>query len=232
MFFDEVFSAHREKSMKIADSIINDKINIFWNIRTRVDMVDREMLEIYKKAGCHKIQYGIESGDDRILENINKGFKLKQAIKAIEMTKEAGIDVSATFMLGLPGETRTEIMKTLKFALSYPLDYVIFSLATPVPFTDLYEMGLKNGYFYDVWKEYARAPKSEKIYPLWEEYFTKDELIEMMKYCYRKYYFRVNYVKRNILKIKSWNEFKNKIWAGMMLFKEVIKSYFKKSILN
>lgn len=116
-----------------------------WQIATRVDSVDREILQALGRAGCYLVSYGIESAVPRLLDAVEKGAHPEQAEAAVRWAKEAGLKVRATFILGLPGETREESLETIAFARRLPLDQVRFALATPFPGTRLWDIAVAQG---------------------------------------------------------------------------------------
>jgi len=112
-FFDDVFTMNKERVLEICKEIHKRNLNFVWECEARANTVDPEMLKAMKEAGCEFIDLGIESGSDRILKNIKKSITVEQAINAAKMIKEAGIDLKAFIMHGLPGETYEDIKKTV-----------------------------------------------------------------------------------------------------------------------
>ena len=114
LFYDDTFTTYRKNVKDFCNRIIDEKIDISWVCFSRVDTIDEETLGLMKKAGCHQIMYGIESGSGGILKNINKKITREKAIEAVKMTKKAGIECRATFMLGNPGETEETMHENLE----------------------------------------------------------------------------------------------------------------------
>jgi radical SAM superfamily enzyme YgiQ (UPF0313 family) len=96
-------------------------------------------------AGCRGIAYGIESGTQQVLDSKKKNIAPDQVRKAIKWTKEAGINTTGYFMIGVPGESKTTIRETMSFARELELDYYGFSLTTPLIGTELYDYALEAG---------------------------------------------------------------------------------------
>jgi len=92
-----------------------------------------------KKAGCHTIELGLESGSDRLLGEMGKGFTVAEAVEAVDFCVNAGIRVNAIFMLGYPGETLEDIESSVDLALKLPLHLVTFVIVTPCYGTKLAE---------------------------------------------------------------------------------------------
>jgi radical SAM superfamily enzyme YgiQ (UPF0313 family) len=146
---DNTFTGLRERSMKICDLIIKHKLNITWICETRVTAVDKNLVEKMARAGCVAIQFGVESGDERVLKGIRKGIKLEWVEKAIDLCLQVGIKPGCSFMIGLPFDTLETVNKTIKFArkLREKGTEIFFGITTPYPGTELFnrrnEYGIK-----------------------------------------------------------------------------------------
>ncbi|KAF0123192.1 MAG: methyltransferase [bacterium] len=220
MIFDDIFTLDRNRVFEVCKEIIDRRLNISWDIRSRVNTVDYEMLKQLKKAGCKRISYGIEAGTDKVLRALKKGTTLKQSEEAIKMTKNLGITTLADFMIGSPGEERGDILKTIDFALRLKPDFAQFTITTPYPATELYRFGLDNGLIKDdYWKRFAEDPDENFETPVWEETLPKEELMELLNTAYRRFYLRPGYIVRSTLKVRSFAELKRKAKAGFKVFK-------------
>ncbi|MFC1514810.1 B12-binding domain-containing radical SAM protein [Candidatus Omnitrophota bacterium] len=136
-FVDDNFSFSREHTLAICDELIKRKLAILWACTNglRIDTLDKELLAAMKKAGCYFISVGVESGSQDILDRTNKNLSLKALPGIIMMIKEAGIKIGGFFIIGLPGETRLSLNKTLRLARKLPFDKAQFSRFTPLPGT-------------------------------------------------------------------------------------------------
>lgn len=137
---DDGFTTDLKRAKQICDLIVERGLKVPWNLHNgiRVNRVDKEFLEKARDAGCYSVTFGIESGDQTILDNIHKGTTLEQARQAFAWTKEVGIETLAFFMLGLPGETEVTLQKTIDFAKELDPDYTKASILLPLPGTPLY----------------------------------------------------------------------------------------------
>lgn len=217
--YDDTFTIDRQRTIDIAKEIRKRRLDIGWDIRARVNTVDSELLEEIKKAGCERIHYGVEAGNEDILKILRKGITREQAEKAFRITKQKKIDTLAYFMLGSPRETRKTIQESIDFAKKLKPDYVHFSITTPFPATDLYYLGLKEGIIKkDYWKEYAEAPTKDFVPPLWEENLKKEELIGLLNHAYKSFYTRPSYIFKTALKVRTLSEIKRKAKAGLKVF--------------
>lgn len=140
IFWDDNFTFDKERVIKFSELCIKEKIQkrITWSCESRADGVDPYLLKKMAQAGCWLVQYGLETGTQRLLDLINKGTTLEQSRKAVLWTEKAGMRCRATFMLGLPTETREESLKTISFARSLKLHRAKFTLLTPYPGSELF----------------------------------------------------------------------------------------------
>jgi radical SAM superfamily enzyme YgiQ (UPF0313 family) len=216
LFYDDTFTVRRERVLEICEEIIRNKLDIRWNIRTRVDLVDEEMLKMLKKAGCVAIHYGVEAGNDKILKVIKKGFTVKKVKEVFKLTKKCGIENLAYFMIGLPSENLKNIQDTFDLAKELKPDYVHTTIFSPYPGTELYYLGLEKGIIKkDIWKEFAQDPKEGFKFPVWEENFTRDQLYKMIVKFYKSFYLRPSYILSRSIKVRSRSELMKKAKAGL-----------------
>lgn len=218
--YDDTFAVDKKRVLDICDDIVKRKIDISWDVRTRVNTVDREILEALKKAGCQRIHYGVEAGTEKILEVLRKGITIEMAQKAFKLTRKMGIQTLGYFMIGSPTETKEDILKTIKLAKKLKPDFAHFTITTPYPATDLYRLGLEKGILpNDYWLEFAKNPTADFKPMIWVENLSREELIKLLKKAYRSFYFRPFYIALRILKLSSFREFKAKVKAGLSLLK-------------
>jgi radical SAM superfamily enzyme YgiQ (UPF0313 family) len=189
---------------------------------TRVDMVDQELLRKMKKAGCTRIRYGVESGTEEILRILRKNITLDQVRKAFKMTKEEGISTVAYFMIGAPTETKEQIDETIRLAKELKADLTCFSIVTLNPGTRIYTQALEHDLLEkDCWREFAKDPNPDFQPPLWEELFSRQELVGMQADAYKKILLSPNYIARKMLSVTSWKGFKEIIRMGIKMLRSV-----------
>lgn len=217
--YDDTFTINKKRVHEICDEIIRRKLNIGWDARARVNTVDEEMLKKMKNAGCERIYYGVESGDPNILRTIKKGIKLEQVETAFELTKAVGIQILAYFMIGLPTEKKENVIVTINFAKKLCPDYAVFSVYTPLPGTEIYELYLKKGLFEDYWRRFAKNPTLDFKLKALEENMTKEELNELLNFAYKSFYLNFNYIIKRILAIRTFGQFWVQVKAGLGLLK-------------
>ncbi|MEX2680164.1 MAG: radical SAM protein [Candidatus Sigynarchaeota archaeon] len=123
------------------------KLDMVWGCNTRVGLLSKSLLIEMKDVGFRRVMVGIESGSQRVLDEIyHKGIKLRDVPGFVRMLKTEGTKVFAYFMLGAPTETRREIQMTINLAFSLPIDEATFSITTPLPGTYLEQKMLSDGF--------------------------------------------------------------------------------------
>jgi anaerobic magnesium-protoporphyrin IX monomethyl ester cyclase len=132
---DDLFTLNYKRTMELCQEIERAKLPLTWECLSRVTQVDYDLFAQMKRAGCKRIFFGIESGDEGVLKQMQKGIKPEQAREAVEACAKAGIKAAGFFMVGYLGETPESLMKTIRFSSHLPLDYVSYTIAYPLPGT-------------------------------------------------------------------------------------------------
>ena len=146
---DDLFNYDRARAKKICELIIERGIKIAWSCPNgiRADYADKELLTLMKKAGCYQVAFGIESGNQEIVNKVGKALDLKFVKEAVKNCNELGIESIGFFIIGLPYDTKETMQQTIDFATSLPTTYTQFTIATPYPGTTLYKMVEAKGKF-------------------------------------------------------------------------------------
>jgi anaerobic magnesium-protoporphyrin IX monomethyl ester cyclase len=150
-FSDDVFTLNKKRIIGLCNEIKDQGLVFEWDCLCRVDNVDSPMFGKMREAGCRRVFFGVESGNDHILKIMGKTFTVEDARSAIRSAKEAGIEVGTFFMIGYPGETEETILNTLRFSSNLPSDYLSYSLPYPLPGTPLFNR-LADKLTRDEWK--------------------------------------------------------------------------------
>lgn len=206
-FWDDVFTINRDWVIEICKLMIDENVDITWSCYSRANTVDPEMLSLMKKAGCWNIFFGLETGDQELLRNINKGTTPEIIRRGIKWTSAAGIETRGSFMLALPGETPEKARKTIAFACSLDIDYAQFCITTPFPGTKLWDEA----------DEWGTLDKNFKDYHIWTPVFVpkgyknKEEVEGIVKEAFRKFYMRPSYAWRRLSRIRSVDDVKRNI---------------------
>lgn len=219
-FFDENFTVNKKIVTGICDEIISKKLNIVFYIRSRIDTVNEEMLRKLKRAGCERIQFGVESGSPRILKAMNKKITREQIEKTFHLTRKIGIPIYADFMFGYPGETEEEMEETIQFANKLDPDFVQYGVTMFLPQTKIYEDALRSGLLKeDFWRNLARNPTVDVFYPLGSNLYSRRELEEIQRKAYLSFYFRPKYLMKRLIGLRSFLELKRQLPAGFRLLR-------------
>jgi len=181
-FLDDNMTLDRERMEKICDLIVERGLRFEWFTPNgvRADTLDEKLLRKMKRSGCKKIRVAPESGVQRVVDEIiGKNLDLKSVERAVVLCKKVGIKVGCFFVIGLIGETKEDIKETINFA--YKLrqlgaESFIFSIATPVYGTRLYEEAKRGGFLRECFSDDALAA----VEPLIETpEFSADDLVEL-----------------------------------------------------
>ncbi len=141
MWLDDTFLLDRRWMRKLCEALVEADLGLIWGCNIRADTWDRETLAEMKEAGLRIVHLGIESASQRVLDDIyHKGITIEQVREAVATAKSLKLKVRGYFMLGAPTETEEEVRASIRLANELPLDDVTFSITTPLPHTDLYEM--------------------------------------------------------------------------------------------
>lgn len=205
IFFDETFTFDKNRVIDICNEIIKRNLKFIFNIRTRVDKIDEEILIKLKEAGCSTIHMGIESASDKTLQNMNKGITVKTIKNAVDLCKKSGIFTRGYFILGYPGETKEDMLNTINFSKKLNLDLASFTIAIPNPKTLLYDIAINEKYIkYDYWKEFSLGMEKNQVPYFCNQIITKKFLEKVLKKAYFSFYCRLNFILKKLFFIKLY----------------------------
>jgi len=145
-FLDDLFFKDKHRVVDFCNKLTSEKINIKWFCDLRANQCEIEILKIMKSAGCMHIYIGVESGSERILKLLNKGISIDEIKSAFKVTKDLGINTTASIILGFPGETEEDLKKTLDLAEEISATDYDVQLYIPYPNTPIYNLALINGF--------------------------------------------------------------------------------------
>jgi len=136
MFYDDEMLINQKRDWDIFNTL--RKMNMTFRFFSRINLIKERMPENLELMGCKQICFGIESGSDKILKDINKGFTIKQAKQVIGWCKKAGLSVKVFMIVGLPGESVESLHETTGFLEETRPDDVDFTVLTVYPGSDIY----------------------------------------------------------------------------------------------
>ena len=224
---DDNFTLKRSYAEEVIDGIIDADIDIAINLQSgvRVETLDEALIEKMSRAGVVKIGFGIESADEHVLEMCKKSLDLDKLREAVLNSRKYGIKVSGYFIVGLPGETRESIRKTVRFAKELKLDAANFAMAIPFPGTELHTYVMEKGRFLiDPESNYDYGFfASEPFYEL--EGMDGEEMRYRFDLAYRSFY-TPGKVFGDIVRMRSLSELSWYLQAGWSLLRGKMKTMF------
>lgn len=212
-FVVETLTLNRDFIVKLCEGILKRDIKVKWQGPTRVDCVDRDLLRLMAKAGCRQLRYGIESGNQEILNLMNKKITLGMIEEALAATRKAKIRTVGYFILGYVDETPATIKKTIDFAKKIKLDTAVFYAGVPYFKTRFYEAAVERGLVEpDYWPQWVLGRRSDPL-----PYMVADA-DKWVKLAFREFYYRPTYMIKHLLSIRSFKELNEGFSAAKSLF--------------
>ncbi len=193
-FDDDTFNIQKARTIELCGKL--KPLGLTWSSTSRVT-TDYETLKAMREAGCRLLIVGFESGDPQILKNIKKGATVEMAERFTANCKKLGLLVHGDFIIGLPGETRESIRKTIDFAKKLDNETIQVSIAHPYPGTEFYDYVKKNNLItIDAMTDETGHQLPNIIYPG----LDRGELVEWVERFYGEYFFRPRVIWRIVRK--------------------------------
>lgn len=216
-FEDENFVVYKKRLVEFCNHVIREKIDISWDAASSITAVTPELLCLMKKAGCWQLNYGIESGSQRILDFIKKGTTVEGIKRTLAMTKKAGIITKGYFIIGHPTEDELTIRETIRFIRSVDLDIFQMSFMVPFPGTELSRIASR----------YGSVINSIEDMNIWTPLFiphglTEEKLIQESKRAYRAFYLRARPIAQYLRRALRPDTFGKFLKDGFKIFKFIV----------
>jgi radical SAM superfamily enzyme YgiQ (UPF0313 family) len=191
-FLDDVFTWDPERVTGVCRFLGKLKKTVRWSCYARADRMSQDLAREMREAGCFAVQFGIESGNQKILDGIRKNITISQIETAVECARKNNLKVMGDFMIGLPGDTKETIMDTLRFAIRLKLNLAFFSITTPFPGTELYKSFLEKDSYskMEVFEAFSLHGNSQYR----NENLSSVEIQQLYHSCIRSFYLRPSYV--------------------------------------
>jgi radical SAM superfamily enzyme YgiQ (UPF0313 family) len=200
LFVDDNFTLNPKRVIKLCQRLKKEKVDVEFFAEGRVDNCPRNMLQEMVRANCRMIYFGIENATQKVLDYYDKRTTPKQAEDASKKARKTGIDVIvASFILGAPNETKTEIQNTLKFAQKIQVDIPQFNILATFPGTDIWEE-LKLQGVLDEEKYWETGVLVPDVSP---DAVPCKEIKQMIHDAYQRFFIRPDYVIKQLIKIST-----------------------------
>ncbi|WP_454765285.1 hopanoid biosynthesis associated radical SAM protein HpnJ [Cupriavidus campinensis] len=217
MFDDDTFTDFKPRVEEIARGL--GEIGLPWSCNAKAN-VPYSTLKIMKENGLRLLLVGYESGDDQILLNIKKGLRTDIARRFTEDCRKLGIQIHGTFILGLPGETRETIEKTIAYAKEINPHTIQVSLAAPYPGTSLYKQAVDNGWLEENKVINLVNDKGVQLAAISYPHLSREEIYHGVETFYKRFYFRPGKIWEIVREMMgSWNMTKRRLREGVEFFR-------------
>jgi len=218
--WDDCFTLIKKRVFEIRDELKRRNIRVLFAFPNgvRVDYFDEEIAGALKDMGTYSVAFGIDSGNQELLDFAKKNYTLEQCRHAVAIAKKFGFETWGFFIMGLPHETRATIKNTVNFAKELDLDIAKFHILKPFPKSEVYEWLSSKNFIID--KNYSNYGLHTKpVHKLPD--LTPQELVQLNRKAYRDFYFRPKEIVRQLLRLKSWNRIKLNVKAGFSIIKQI-----------
>jgi len=216
---DQTFGAARKRTIEIVESMCREDLNFGWVCFTRSDLLDENLAQAMKEAGCHAVMFGVESADKQILELYRKGTDANSASKAMELCRRIGLRTVATFLLGFPEDNDATIEATIELALELDPDYASFNFAVPRRGTGIrrraIEMGLADP------ETISMDQSGEKI-AMPTATLSREEMAAWRSRALRRFYLRPWYLMRRVMALRTGYEAATAVLEGADVLKSAL----------
>ena len=205
-FVDPIFPLNKKTGIEICRAIRDKNIPgpWWWTSETRIDVVDEELCREMKQARCKRILFGIESGVDELLSRIGKKYTVQDVRKAVKAARSAELEISAFFMLALPGETARMTKQTIDFACSLDIDFAKFGITVPLPGSKLYDELVEQGKVLPGdWTRYSTFNPEPDSLPYVPEGMTGQTLQKLHRRATWRFYVRPKMIFRHLFVLRT-----------------------------
>lgn len=192
-FADATFGVNKRWVLELCEAMMRENLDLSWSAITRVDVVTPTVLRAMAEAGCWNLLYGIESVNQHALNTVDKRISIAQVKETVAATREAGIEVTASFILGLPGENLDDVLRTIDFALELDPEFAQFFVLKYYGEDGALDEWGRVDPEWDLARYDFRGPVFVPT-----AFKDKDELKQLQKLAYRKFYLRPAYIRRRL----------------------------------
>lgn len=220
-FYDDLFNFSEKRVLAICDEIENRQLDISWSCMCRVDKVTDLMARAMKSAGCWQVDFGLESGNQRILDRMKKGLNIEDSIRGVKIARKAGLKIRAYFIVGMPGETKQSMDDSLNFALKLDIDIINLFALTLYPGNELFrELDVDGKVRHHDFAHYTTMINldTHRFHYL-PNGLTEDDIKYFIRYANRKFYLRYKYILGRLLSIRSLDDIIFYMKSGLLMLR-------------
>lgn len=221
---DDNFIWGEQRTLQLCE--LFKKYNLEWSCLARADLITEPIVKAMKESNCTYVDFGIESFDPEVLKCIKKELDLEKAMATIKLMQRYGVEPEVNILIGsCPAETEESIKRTIDAVEELKIHYVLYSIATPFPGTELYEAAKREGWL--IGGEYSlndAVYESVLSYPQ----LKKEDMERLIASAYRRHYFSLHFIIKEMRSLTSYTEFFSKLRTGVIVFKKYVLGMQKK----
>ena len=210
-FVDDNITVNKPRAIRLFEEIVRRDINVEFKVSSRIDRLDDEVMHWMKRAGVSRVSVGIETSKQKYLDLMEKEITVEQVEDCLARARKIGLPVFAFMMLGLPGQTRQEMLEEADFLKKHKVDYASFSVMTVYPKTELLRLALESGDIKeDPWQAFAENPVPDMQAPYVNGLYSAEELQRIQLEVTRRFYFSPRILYRRMREVNSFRAFKER----------------------
>lgn len=212
-FYDDTFTVLKKNCLEFCELLAAEKMDVTWTAYIRGDCFSDELAAAMKKAGCHQVLVGVETGNPEIARRIGKPIDRERYREAVDIAHRHGLEVRATFIIGHLDETQQTMLDTLNFACELDVDLFQLNIATPYPGTALYNEAVQRGWLTSRnWYDYGQGTVLIR-----QPQLPPEEIKAFERYAFRRFYLRPKTIWRMVLRMVSWHHLRDYFRALVFL---------------
>lgn len=216
---DQTFGANKKRADELLTRMLDEKLDFGWVCFSRADVVNACSIDLWKRAGCHTIMFGVESGVQEVLNAQKKDITKDQLRAAFELCKKKEIRRVGTFILGLPQDTYESCLETIRFAKELDCDYAAFNTLVPRMGTAVRKESVEKGF---VDSSVREMDQSGTFVVMNNAALSAEKIHELHRLAVKKFYLRPGYIVRRLFDIKTFDDFKGHVTDAVSLVRNFI----------
>ena len=190
-FDDDTFEIDRHRALDICRLLKKERLDLIWLAQCRPALMDGEISRAFQEAGCVMVLFGIESGNENILKKVKKKTTVEEIRRGVRFAQEAGLEILNCIMLGFYWDTPETLKQSLDLAFQLNAEFTQFSIPTPLPGTEYYDLLKNKGHLdFDRWEDLDSFHQTRLRFPN----LSAEQINGTIRWAYRRYYTRPRYV--------------------------------------